>query len=73
MKWKYTDKEKSNAQCYDCGKPYGEKDWHDVVITNELWELINPTFDRGCGLLCGNCMIHRLVKKGIQEITIKIF
>ena len=73
MKWKFKDNERPESKCYDCGKPYGEKDWHDVVISDELWEAINPTYHKRAGLLCGNCMIHRLSLMNINEVTIKIF
>ena len=57
-KWKYKDSERPHGYCYDCRIPYGE--FEDMIIPNELWSLINPTYHIGAGLLCPNCIINRL-------------
>jgi len=45
--------------CYDCGIPYGDKDWVDTVLSGEQWELIFPEHN---GFLCANCIIKRASK-----------
>ena len=58
-KWKYKDNERPKNVCYDCGLKYGE-DFPDFIIPDELWELINPTYHEGAGLLCPTCIANRL-------------
>ena len=31
-----------------------------MIIPNDLWELINPTYHIGAGLLCPTCIASRL-------------
>ncbi len=69
MKWKYKEGERK-AECYDCRLPY--KKFVDMVIPNDLWELINPSYFWGAGLLCPICAIKRLQKMGIEKVSIKI-
>lgn len=57
-KWKYKDNEKPQGCCYDCRIKYSE--FPDMIIPNELWELINPTYHKGAGLLCPTCISNRL-------------
>lgn len=61
---KYKDDERPRGVCYDCKKSYDGPDWVDVVVDNDLWEKINPTYHKGAGLLCANCTTIR-----IQEAT----
>lgn len=60
-KWRYSDEERAVerfACCYDCQRPYGT--WPDMPVSNEVWELINPTQWKGSGLLCPSCIGDRL-------------
>ena len=41
--------------CKDCGTPYGQDDWIDMVFPNDQWKLISPDD----GILCANCIIKR--------------
>jgi hypothetical protein len=38
--------------------PYGE--FEDMVLSDDLWELINPSQYKGSGLLCPTCITNRL-------------
>lgn len=53
------------AGCYDCGRPYGDDGFHDMVIPSRIWRQISPTGNGG-GLLCACCMCARLTKAGIR-------
>jgi hypothetical protein len=57
-KWKYHDNERPYGQCYDCGIRYGE--FPDMIIPDDFWELINPTYHKGAGILCPTCIANRL-------------
>jgi len=60
-KWRYKENERPLQEyccCYDCGISYSQ--FQDMVIPDELWELINPTYCRGSGLLCPTCIVNRL-------------
>ena len=57
-KWKYKDKERPQGCCYDCRISYNE--FPDMIIPDELWELINPTYHNDAGLLCPTCIANRL-------------
>lgn len=46
------------AKCYDCGLPYSDDGFVDVVIENDKWREISPD-GNGNGLLCFNCMCRR--------------
>jgi hypothetical protein len=71
-KWTHADSQEPRAACYDCGKPYAEMG--DCVVSNELWETINPTMHKGAGLLCANCIIDRLRFLGIcNGVVAKLF
>lgn len=72
MKWRYVDEERQGGSCYDCELAYRHFPI-EMVIDNETWELINPTYHEGAGLLCHNCMIARLRKKDIDFVTVKTF
>jgi DNA-directed RNA polymerase subunit RPC12/RpoP len=52
----------SKLGCADCGAPYGEDGWCDVVIPDEIWNQI----DNGAGILCFRCMTKRLIKAGFD-------
>lgn len=56
---KYKDNERPIAECYDCRLPY-EQFPVELVIDHDSWELINPTYNKGAGLLCHSCMFVRL-------------
>ena len=45
-------------RCEDCGKPYGDATWIDVIIPDEQWVAIGMPED-GSGILCGACIIAR--------------
>lgn len=55
---KYQDGDRPKGQCYDCRANY--KSFPDMVISDELWEKINPTYHKGAGLLCPTCISIRL-------------
>lgn len=57
-KWRYADEDRPVGQCYDCRMMYAE--FPDLVILDDLWEMINPTYHEGCGLLCPTCIADRL-------------
>ena len=57
-KWKYKDSERPYGKCYDCRIPYDN--FNDMIIPDELWSLINPTYHIGAGLLCPTCIARRL-------------
>jgi uncharacterized protein (DUF983 family) len=62
------------AICYDCETPYGEGPFGDLVLPNEIWEKINPTYHKGAGLLCPNCIFERLAAIGVSvEDGVKIY
>jgi len=48
--WKHPDNERPKAQCYDCGMKY--ENMQDMVVPDDVWEEINPTYHKGAGLLC---------------------
>lgn len=52
--------------CTDCGAPYGEDGWCDVVIPNETWNRIAPEG----GVLCFRCMTKRLQSHGLTEVPV---
>jgi hypothetical protein len=58
--WKYTKDSRpyNYVKCYDCGLEYGE--FPDMILNNNLWEEISPSFDKGCGILCTTCIANRL-------------
>ena len=65
---KYNDNERPEAVCYDCGEDYSSDRFPDLVIDDIAWEAINPTFHKGCGLLCPNCINARLEAAGLDNV-----
>ena len=45
--WIYTgyeyQKRRIKACCYDCLLPYTDDAWIDALVSDEIWERINPT------------------------------
>lgn len=73
--WKYSDTERDCSKyglCYDCELPY-EAFPVEFVIDHEQWELINPTYHKGSGLLCYDCMIERLKIVNVRIVTVLSF
>jgi len=55
--------------CYDCGRPYGEDDWIEAIIPDEIWNAISPTGNQG-GILCIGCMAKRLKQAGFYNVPV---
>jgi len=62
---KFTDAERPKGVCYDCGIPYSS--FQDLIVADQIWEIINPTYHKGAGLLCPNCIGQRLIDAGIKN------
>ncbi len=58
--------------CYDCGLLYTSKAWADVVIPDSYWEQINPSDNKGGGLLCFNCIVGRLDALGLINVPFSV-
>lgn len=58
FKWRYADDERPQGCCYDCRMKYSE--FPDMMIPENLWEEINPTYHEESGLLCPTCIASRL-------------
>jgi len=70
--WKY-DYTLNGGQCFDCGAEYGSTNYIELVLPHDLWEKINPTKEKGCGLLCHTCILQRLSSLGVWEgVSFKI-
>jgi len=67
---KYNYDPEKHACCYDCSLPYENSKWVDVVVSDFDWELINPSYYKGGGLLCFNCMMARFVDIGKDNVQI---
>lgn len=73
-KWKYPELDGVFQHCcYDCGLEYGCDAWADISLPDEVWELINPSVNKGGGLLCFNCITRRLAFIGAENVPIKIY
>lgn len=74
--WIYTgyeyQKRRIKACCYDCLLPYTDDAWIDALVSDEIWERINPSPYKGGGLLCLNCMCRRFVQAGMMQVQISI-
>ena len=71
-KWKYKEEDIGGGECYDCGLYYGCDAWADCVVSADVWELINPSYEKGGGLLCFNCMNRRLEFLGLEQVPLDI-
>lgn len=74
---KYTDEEIGAFNplcCFDCGLVYGTPGWMDVLIPNDVWEMINPTFheNSGAGILCIHCINRRCQELGLMYVPVWI-
>lgn len=54
--------------CYDCGLPYDDPGFADLVVPNDVWAAIGPTGHEG-GLLCPTCLVRAAVKAGVDRVT----
>ncbi len=57
--FKFEENKRPKGVCYDCNLSYHS--FPDMVISDELWEKINPTYHKGAGLLCPTCISKRLI------------
>lgn len=69
--WKYRDEERPNGFCYDCRIWY--RNFADLSLPNDVWEMINPTNHAGAGLLCPNCICERLRTIGVSGVVATIW
>lgn len=57
------------AKCHDCGLPYGDPGFADLVVSNNTWKrFFSPTHDEN-GLLCPTCMVRAAVKAGLTSVS----
>lgn len=70
--WIYPDEFEPHAECYDCELEYGCDAWSDVVVSDEIWDLIKPSGNKGAGLLCFNCMVRRLAFLGLENVSFEV-
>ena len=54
-----------DTKCFDCGLPYSDRGFQDLIIPDWAWHKISPYKNEG-GLLCPNCINRRLVRMGIR-------
>lgn len=59
-------KNRPAPKCFDCGRPYGDNGFPDLIIPNWAWRAISPKGNDG-GLLCPSCICARLSKAGIKN------
>lgn len=58
--------EGSGAHCYDCGLPYSDPGFRDLVVAHDVWNNhLSPTKNEG-GLLCPTCMVRAAVMAGVE-------
>lgn len=53
------------AACYDCGLPYTDSGFADLVVPHDVWRRISPTGNEG-GLLCPTCLVRAASVAGVQ-------
>lgn len=69
---RFKDSERPYGQCYDCGLKYDNDAWIEAVVSDDVWEIINPTFHEGAGLLCINCIAQRCIEAGLENVSAHI-
>jgi len=58
--------EPGGARCYDCGLPYSDPGFADLVVPHTIWnEHLSPKKNEG-GLLCPTCMVRAAEKAGVS-------
>ncbi len=72
-RWKYHGMVTRVNACWDCGQKYNDKDgWVECTVPHDIWELINPSTDKGGGLLCIACIVRRLAFLGLENVPVQI-
>lgn len=61
----------AKAACYECGLNYCKFPL-DAIVSDCIWELINPSEHEGAGLLCPNCICRRLRVLGATHVYIRV-
>lgn len=56
------------ATCLDCGLPYNDPGFADLVVPHDVWAKISPTKDEN-GLLCPTCMVRAAAKAGVETVA----
>ncbi len=57
--------------CFDCNLDYSKFPC-DMIIQNVLWDVISPSKDKGCGILCPNCVCKRLMSLGLTRVLVTV-
>jgi len=68
-----TDLKLGKAECWECGLEYGIEGWVECVLPDDVWEIISPSYEKGCGLLCIGCIVARLEDAGLKNTPVKIY
>jgi hypothetical protein len=55
----------NEAKCYDCGLPYTDLGFQDLIVPDWAWKRIAPV--DGNGLLCPTCICRRLAVADIKN------
>lgn len=55
------------AACYDCGLPYSDPGFADLLVPNDVWNKAGPTGHEG-GLLCPTCLVRACEKAGFRNV-----
>lgn len=63
----YAETGEPKAVCFDCGLPYSDPGFADLVVAHEVWAKISPTGHDG-GLLCPTCMVRAAVRAGVADV-----
>lgn len=57
------------ANCYDCGLPYNDLGFADLLVPTDVWKIISPTGNEG-GLLCPTCLVRAAEKAGVENVRV---
>ena len=58
-----------NAKCARCKCPYGSYGFHDMIVSDDIWKQISPSYDDG-GLLCPTGILAAMNDLGLKNVPV---
>ena len=58
--------------CDDCGLSYKDPAFVETSVPDDVWEIISPSYDHGCGLLCVGCIAKRCAEAGLRDVPVRL-
>ena len=60
------------VSCAGCGLPYGDENWIEAVVADEVWDKISVSPYQGTSILCIQCIARRCAEAELEDVRVII-